>query len=93
MKELSKKELIGWLEQIKFWYTKEIKTEEDEQAYQQIHKLIEERPKVTKKEIFDFHVNLMKISEDRFEDNEDLWKRERRYIEHWLKSKGMDVEK
>lgn len=53
-------------------------------------------PKVTKKEIFDFHNNLMTISEEEYygpRDSEKLWERERRYIETWLESKGMVVEK
>ena len=55
---------------------------------------LESKPKVTKKDIFDFHINLMTISEDGYDNiSEDLWKRERRYIEYWLKSKGLEIEK
>lgn len=64
-------------------------------ALKEREKLIDEKPKVTKKEIFDFNINLRTIVEDSFveESQVEVDERERRYIESWLKSKGVEVEK
>ena len=47
--------------------------------------------KITKKEIFDFHNNLMTISEEEYLNSEKCIKREMKYIENWLKSKGIEI--
>jgi len=46
---------------------------------------------ITKKEIFDFHNNLMTISEEEYLDCEKCTERELKYIENWLKSKGIKI--
>lgn len=90
MKEPSKEDLLKWFDEICIFLSIHGFTKRDERAVA-IGKLIKNKPKVTKKEIFDFHGNLMTIVED--EDNfEELEDRERRYIEQWLKKIGLEVE-
>lgn len=48
--------------------------------------------KITKKDVFDFHQNLMTIVIDE-SNNEELHKREIRYIEWWLETIGVKVVK
>jgi len=86
MKELSKKELIGWLEQIKFWYTREIKTEEDEQVYQQIRRILEEKPKVTRKWL-NKQVDFLIKGANKYE-----WQEFYSHIENMLAEAGVEVE-
>lgn len=62
------------------------------QAYQQIRQLKDEKPKVTRKNIFDFHNNLTTIVEDS-ENAQECYDREIDYIYYWLKSKEVEVEK
>jgi len=45
---------------------------------------------ITKKDIFDFYNNLITIVEDE-SDNVELYEREIRYIESWLKSIGVKI--
>ena len=59
------------------------------EAYRRIKKML--KPKVTKKEIFDFHNNLTTIVEDS-EDPQECYDREIDYIYHWLKLKDVEVE-
>lgn len=94
MKELSKEEL---LEKLKWFYTRwdlsaaSYMSERAEQAYKQIRKKIQEKSKVTRKNIFDFHNALTTIVEDS-ENPQECYDREIDYIYHWLKSKGVQVE-
>jgi hypothetical protein len=54
--------------------------------------LIENQPRVTIKDIFDFYNNLITIEEDFDITEEYLGERERRYIKNWLESIGVGVE-
>ena len=55
--------------------------------------LIENQPRVTREEIFNFHDNLTTIIDDGDinETSNHLAERERRYIANWLKSIGVIV--
>lgn len=49
-----------------------------------------EKPVVTKKDVFDFHNNLMTITEDSETQDESV-RRELSYIRFWLRSNGLNV--
>ena len=95
MAKLGKRVLLEWM---KYWTrnmwppcTLDRVPEDSFMAYQQVKFLIKNQPEVTKKDIFGFHNNLTTIVEDS-EDPQECYDREIAYIEHWLKSKGVEVE-
>lgn len=72
MKELSSKELLEFLNEWTNLYKHELDcseqsletSEKHEQAYQQIRKRIEEKPKVTREEVYNFYEKLISIAGD-----------------------------
>ena len=65
--------------------------DEDKQAYEEFKQLLQQRRVVTRGDVFNFHNNLMTISEEEYQDTEKCIQRELEYIASWLKELGIKV--